>query len=268
MAGAVVIIPYIDRSCITLTFSGWTGVKTLTVERAAEGARFVPARSGLDFDLDIDTGGTPLGTGALDDYEVPMDVAVTYRITQIDPATTEDPLTLGPYLLSSGGFSWLKDPALPFRNVRLDEVTTIEVETFASRAGIFDIIDRSRPIVVAARRQDRTTQLDLTTASEAQRLTMVSLLSTGQVLLLSTPGAYGWGNEYVHVGDVTESRIGVATEATRRWTLPITVVDRPVSLSYPPAVMTWSDVVADWATWSDVISDNASWSTLIHGVPS
>jgi hypothetical protein len=267
MAGAVVIIPYPDRSCVTLTFSGWTGVKTVQVDRKIEGEKYQPVRSGLDFDLDVDAGGNPVGTGTLDDYEAPMDVDLTYRIIQIDPTTTDDPLVLPGYVLDSDGWSWLKDPALPFRNVRLEEVTTIEAETFTSRAGIFDVIDRSRPVVVAARRQDRTTQLDLTTATEAQRLSMVSLLSTGQVLLLTTPGAYGWGNEYVHIGDVTETRIGLAVEPSRRWTLPVAVVDRPISLSYQPAVMTWADVVSDWATWSDMIDENATWDSLIHGVP-
>lgn len=267
MAGSVVLIAYVERSAITLSFSGWTGVKTVQVQRKVEGGVYQAVRSGLDFDLDLDSGGHPLGTGTLDDYEAPMDIDLTYRVLQLDPASTEDALVLAGYRLDSDGWSWLKDPALPFRNVRLDEVTTIEAETFASRAGIFDVIDRARPVVVAARRQDRTTQLDLTTESDAQRLSMVSLLSTGQVLLLATPGAYGWGNEYVHVGDVVEARIGMASEPSRRWTLPVAVVDRPISLSYQPALMTWADVVSDWATWSDVVDENASWDTLIHGVP-
>lgn len=267
MAATVDVTVRADTSCITLKFTGWTGVKTVTVERRATGERYVPARSGLEFDLDVDAGGNPLGTGTLDDYEAPMDVPVTYRITQVDPVTVADPTVIGPYTLPSQGWSWLKDPALPWRNVRLDEVGNVAVETFASRAGVFDVIDRARPIVVAARRQDRTTELVLTTAAESQRQGMLNILSSGQVLLLATPAAYGWGNDYIHVGDVTETRLGTAAEPSRRWQLPLTVVDRPVSLSYRPARMTWADVVSDYPTWSDVIDDNATWSELIGSVP-
>ena len=261
MAGTTTIIVYPDRACITLTFD-WPGVSTLRVERRAAiaGSRFTPIRSGLDIDL-------VAGKATIDDHEAEMDVEVTYRITQISPTTTEAPVLMGPYTLPSSGWSWLKDPALPFRNVRLDEVTNIETETYTSRAGVFDVIDRARPVVVAARRQDRTTELNITTSTNSQRSSMLNLLASGQILLLSTPADYGWGNAYVHVGDVTESRLGLADEPSRRWALPITVVDRPASLSFQPAIMTWSDVVHDFVTWSDVLDDVPTWDDLVQGVP-
>src|SRR6185312_5571372 len=116
-----------------------------------------------------------------DDSEAEMDQVLTYRMTQTDPTTTADPIEITGITLASNGWSWLKDPALPTRNVRLDEVTNMEVATFASRAGIFDVIDRPHPVVVAALRRDRVTELDITTATEDQRLAMEYLLSSGQI---------------------------------------------------------------------------------------
>jgi len=236
------------------------GANTVRIERKVAGGKYMPIKSGLEIDL---VG----GIATVDDFEAEMDQVLTYRMIQVDPVSSADPTVITGITLASNGWSWLKDPALPTRNVRLDEVTNMEVETFGSRAGIFDVIDRAHPVVVAALRRDRVTELAITTATEDQRLAMEKILSTGQILLLSTPAAYAWGNEYVHVGDVTETRVGVADEPTRRWALPITVVDRPFALSYQPASMTWADVVSDWATWSDLIDEVNTWQELIDVVP-
>lgn len=248
-----------EFSCVSLAVD-WPGATQIRLERKTDDSRYVPVRSGLEIDL-VD------GKVVVDDFEAEMDVNLTYRAMQVAPPSSADPLVVTGIVLSSNGWSWLKDPAIPARNVRLDEVTNIETETFTSRAGIFDVIDRSRPVVVAALRRDKSAQLDITTATEAQRTAVELILSTGQVLLLATPAAYSWGNEYVHIGDVTESRIGVASETSRRWTMPIVVVDRPYALSYQPAEMTWADVVGDWATWSDVIDEVDTWADLIVAVP-
>lgn len=248
-----------EFSCVSLALD-WPGATQVRVERRTADSRYVPVKSGLEIDL---VG----GKAVVDDYEAPMDVELTYRMMQVVPASSADPVVVTGVTLASNGWSWLKDPAIPSRNVRLDEITNMEVETYASRAGVFDIIDRSRPVVVAALRRDRTTQLDITTATEAQRQAVELILSSGQVLLLSTPIAYAWGNEYVHIGDVTESRVGVADEPTRRWVMPITVVDRPIALSYQPATMTWADVVGDWPTWSDLTAEVDTWQDLIDAAP-
>lgn len=255
------IIPTVrpEFSCVSLAVE-WTGATRIRLERKTPEGRYVPVKAGLEIDL---VG----GKAVVDDFEAEMDVELTYRAIQVTPTSSADPVILSGVVLPSNGWSWLKDPAIPARNVRLDEVTNIETETFTSRAGIFDVIDRSRPVVVAALRRDKSAQLDITTATEDQRKAVELILSTGQILLLATPAAYSWGNEYVHIGDVTESRIGVASETSRRWAMPIVVVDRPYALSYQPAEMTWADVVGDWATWSDVIDEIDTWADLVVAVP-
>lgn len=256
---SVVATPRSSFSCVSVAVD-WPGATQVRIERRVEGGKYTPVKSGLETDL-------VNGKITVDDYEAEMDQVLTYRVMQVAPDGNADPIVVTGISLASMGWSWLKDPAIPSRNVRLDEVTNIEVETYASRAGIFDVIDRARPVVVAALRRDKSTQLDVTTATEAQRQAMELILSTGQILLLSTPAIFAWGNEYVHVGDVTESRVGVADEPTRRWALPITVVDRPIALSYQPAAMTWADVVSDWVTWSDLIDSVDTWQDLLDVVP-
>lgn len=262
MATTATATPNPDNAAVTLDVT-WTGADEVKIERKVEGGKYVPIRSGLEIPLDA-------GDHVIvDDYEAEMDVALTYRVTQSVPAPGAgvNPIIITGVILPSQGWSWLKDPALPSRNLRLDEVQNIETEIFASRAGVFDVVDRARPVVVAALRRDRVSELIVTTQTESQRGRMEKLLSSGQILLLTTPAAYAWGNDYVHVGDVSEARIGLADEPSRRWTLPITVVDRPASLAYAPATMTWGDVVAEWVTWADLLEDVLTWDDLINTAP-
>ena len=89
---------------------------------------------------------------------------------------------------------------------------------------------------------------------------VVKLINRGEILLLSAPP----GNVYVHVGDVDEERIalGDVTDWLRRWTLPVLVVDRPVSLTTTAPSERWIDVENTWLTWDDLYDANLTWDQL------
>lgn len=186
------------------------------------------------------------------DYEAPLDVDVYYVTgTGWNPDGSLIVAAVSNTVrIHSNGYSWLKDPGMPTRNLRLDELENIPELTRSARGGIFHIIDRTNPIVVTSKREGRTGELHFTTATKAQRQMVVTLLSRGQVLLLQTPDASGFGSIYVYVGDVTETRVGTMTEQTRKWTLPITMVDRPEGLATAALGTVWSDVGNEFATWT------------------
>lgn len=199
------------------------------------------------------------------DYEAPFDQQVTYRATQVIPAGTEMlSQVAGP--LPSLGHTWLKDPYYPSRNQRLDEVVGLPELTYASRSGVFPVIDRKMPVAISSLRQGWAGTFEWVTATEEQRVRMNELFAQGQVLLLATPYT-SIGSSYVIAGDLTEQRLGVVTEPTRRWSVPFTAVDRPESLGFAPELITWSGVRLKYIAWTDAIADNANWKVLRESYP-
>lgn len=242
-----------------------TSVTACKVERKGGGQGWVTLAGGAAFALKT-------GAGMFVDFEAPFDrTDLTYRVSQVTPTGSETG-TSSWVTLDSDGHTWLKDPAYPPRNIRLDEVTSLVEQTYAARAGVFTIIDRPHPVVVAARRAGWSGELVFHTATDDQRTSVNDLLSRGQVLLLSTPERpwepYGLGNIYVHVGDVTCSRVtSLVTEQTRRWTLPLTAVDRPAALATMPPGFRWVDVKNTWATWQALADTGMTWNQLLEYKP-
>ena len=271
---AVTVTPTPDstlaRILVDFSFTN-TLVTACKIERRDPGAPWVIIKSGAAFPC---VAGQPKVPAY--DYEAPFDVDVTYRITQVTPAGSET-VTSGAVKLDSwppdgrvgSGYTWLKDPAFPSLSMRLDEVTSLPALTYAARSGVFAVIDRPKPIGISARRQAWTGELKFTTATLNQRNRVNDLLARGQILLLATPDGYGIGNQYLLVGDVVEERIAgaVVTEPSRSWTLPLTCVDRPESLTLAPQVMRWVDVKLKYPTWDALAATGKTWAQLVEDTP-
>jgi hypothetical protein len=235
-------------------------VAKVRIERvSAQGERFI-IRGGNSVDLES-------GTVTLDDYEITMDTQFTYEATEVAPVADGIVVTTAPMVLLSHGHTWLKDPAVPSRNFRVDEVENLAQMSREAQAGVFAIIDRRHPVVVAATRHGWEGDFVFHTATLDQRTALLDLLSRGQILLLSVPDGYGIGNSYVHVSTVIEERVtGVGLEQTRKWTLPMTMVDRPVTLASTPLPLRWVDVIYNWSTWADLLADPdvPNWAALLQ----
>lgn len=244
--------PFASFVVVTATFAaGTTGA---VIERQDPGGPWDYIRAGAIVEVDPVT-----GKATYEDHEAPMDTSIIYRATKTAPTTPPEQIISKPITLSSYSKVWLKDPAYGSYDTELEEVTGLPELTFPSRAGVFPIIDREDPIVVAARRQGYSGELHFTTRTNTERTNMEQLLRRGQVLLLSVPPEYGMSNAYVHVGDVVQARVGLAMEPTRAWTLPITKVDRPTSLGYVPLGMHWTDVYYKYTTWQDLMDTGQDW---------
>jgi len=243
-----------NEAYVDVTIAGATNNATVSVERLDSEDTASTIRAGAALTLT----GT---SGVIPDHEVPFDVPIRYRVT--NTVISSETATSAALTVPSYDKTWLKDPATSSRNMVLHEVQDIETMTREAQAGVFPILDRRHPVVVAARRHGVKGDLRCTTATLAERTDLVDLLSRGQVLLLATPGAYGLGNIYVHVGDVSETMIGPVTTQSRRWTLPMIQVDRPAQLAIAPARMTWGVVKFSWSSWDALYAENVTWDELL-----
>ena len=241
---------------VTLTITFTAAVTQCLVQRVDTDGVATTIRSGATMTLTNKT-------GTIVDFEAPMDVSLYYTVSQVTPAGSETG-TSSYFTLVSYGVTWLKDPATSTYNMRIDYVEDLQTLTRDAQAGVFNIIDRRYPIVVATRRHGWHGDFVCHTATINQRTQMINLLSRGQVLLLSTPGSYGIGNVYVSVGDVTEERVGKVYETFRRWTLPMTMVDRPAQLASTPLGNRWIDVETNFVTWNDLYVRNYTWDYLLN----
>lgn len=98
--------------------------------------------------------------------------------------------------------------------------------------GLFDVIGRATPTSVQAVRGSMRGTVRFVTLNPASITDMVTIFSTGNVLLLQTPGGYRFGNVYVACGDLLELRATtILRDSTRYWQVDVTVVDRPTGIS-------------------------------------
>lgn len=248
----------LSRVALTLTFTN-TAVTVAQVVRVTSDGIETILKSGAAFTIIA-------GKGTIYDYEAPLDIPVSYKATQVTPTSgTPEVITSGAVqTMLSHGTSWLKDPAFPSNNLRLDYVEGVASLSRPARAGVFEIIDRSDPIVVSAKRQTASGDISFSTFTQTDYDKLVQLVNRGEILLLSTPPAYGIGNVYVHVGDVGEDRVALsdASDWVRHWTLSVRVVGRPLSLTTTPPLERWQDVKTTWATWNDLYAANLTWDQV------
>jgi hypothetical protein len=164
----------------------------------------------------------------IDDGECPLDVAVTYRLSQ--PSVTGGSMTSSPATLPSERRTWLTHPAAPATPVRVrPTVTPVLARPHAH--SVYSVIGRANPIVVSsAQRGSPTGDLILDLPTFAERDALLDFLADGSPVLYREPAEYGIGyGWWLSIADVTEDAGGrVMWHQTRELTLPFTVVDAPL----------------------------------------
>lgn len=198
------------------------------------------------------------------DYEMPLGVPVTY--TSTPPLNAVETSTAATVTVTDG---WLVHPGVPDLSVRLPQanVTQLEERTRAARSAVLQPLGRATPIVVNETRSGVQSGLTLLTETLDAAADVLAAVSSGAPMLLNFPPTWGWGVtwEYISIGDVTEGFVAKGLSAARLFTLPYTVVDRPVgSLT---AQWTWAGVVAQYATWADVTAAFDTWTKLVANEP-
>jgi hypothetical protein len=259
--------------------------QTATVERSIDG--------GVTWQLV--RGGNPLmlvgpdpaagpRIGYLYDAEAPLDVALQYRSTSNTGVIT----LAGPVTIASNGYAWLKDPARPWANLRVDfclntnapapclaplsepAITLVAAglgtETRASDATLFPILNRARPADVFAYRKAVTTSWRLVSKTLASMNSLEVFYAWGGPIFIQLPPVYGWPDRYYQPGDTEVSRLSVdLTRPYRFWDVPLTEVDAPVGAAQGTATNNWCLLKATYATWDALAATGLTWGDVMEG---
>jgi hypothetical protein len=250
------LFPATTRVSVSLTWNSAPIPATATVERV-DATGYVTAVRGAERATLV------VGAWVGDDFEAPLDVAFYYRATSADRPGEQ--LTSATYSIASGGSTWLKHPGKPFLNSKVT-VGAAPSLTRPVAQGVFDVLGRSAPVAVTMRRNSARGELSLVTATDNERYVLLSLIDDGSPLYLQTPAGFGIGNVYVAVGEVAENRIGGLGAVTDRlWSLPFTVIDRPIG----PLIATgnsWNDLLGAYPTWSQALDTEGTWTGVLEGI--
>lgn len=208
------------------------------------------------------TGGA--GSWSGQDYEAPLDEAVTYRAV----AASVTVATSAPVTLDSGGEPWLGHPGKPTYNFR-PLVREFKLGVREARATVHNIIGRRLPIGQSLMRGGYKGDLVLRITDAVDLALVEQILGDGHVLLYRAPAAWiGHGTRYLQIGDVeVENLTRAAADGRFNLALPWTEVDRPAGLAQAGLGFAWSDVMATYATWADAMAANATWADILNGVP-
>lgn len=205
---------------------------------------------------------------ALDDYEWPAGVAMTYRVRSYNVsnvlqqtftvAKTQDLTDV-----------WLKVPAAPYMNRKVT-VSSAGDRSRPARRAVFDIVGRSNPVAVSDIRSSLSFEARLRTFTYEEEQTLDFILQSGEILFFHLPLANKcMPGGYYSAGDVVWGPPSSRAKPDRIFSVPLTGVAAPgadvISSTY-----TWTSAVADYATWTALLAANASWSVLLTrvGTPS
>jgi hypothetical protein len=250
----------LSRIRLALTAAA-VGSVTATFDRSIDAVNWTTVRGGSSVSVS--------GSAAnVDDYEFPAGQAVTYRVRTFDGTGAAVGTAATTVVTQDLDAVWVKVPAVPYLNTPVTVTDRGEI-TRKSRAGVFDIVGRSLPVLVGDVTSGISYTLQLLTNTPAEERDLDYTLSTGDVIFLHLPSSVDYfPGGYFAVGDVRRHTT-LRLSARRLWDVPLTQVAAP-----GPAVIgsayTCASVLAQYATVSDVITGNLTIVDLLErtGSPS
>lgn len=217
---------------------------------------------------DLTSQGITGDVAVVTDYETPLGVPVRWRTTIQNPSGsgtysyTSDPVTLD----AEATDVWLKDPGSPARSVRITVATPMPTWSRAARQGVSQVRGRALPVVINDVRGGTTGDLTVVTETDADVDALWWVLDSGGPLLLQWPPGWGQHDMYVSVGDVQATPVvDYAEFHDRKWTLPLTEVDRPIGGVTGSADRTWQTVANSGSTWAEVLAGATNWLDVYTG---
>lgn len=212
----------------------------------------------------------PLNTGDWvgSDHEAPLGEPVHYEFdlfdnpdddTPVGSVKTDTPVIVPP---QAPGRVYLHNVISPstILSPQIEGIDSIQRE---AQMGVYPIIGRSAPVVVAAARGSRQGSIRVLTKTLADRDALWAMFESGDVLLLRSEAEYGIGSMYLAVSNVTEERITrFGWVAYRRFTLEFIETERPVGSALTAANNSWQVVLTGATDWQTLMDLRASWSTV------
>lgn len=213
-------------------------------------------------------------TGAemiVEDYEAPLGVPFFYYTETRDSGGSliEQRTSVSVSLdASDPNYCWLKNPALPSRNMKVLVAKGPSWQRSVEQAA-YQVRGRRNPVILTDVRSGYEGTLEVFTQSDSERTALNALLDPGTVLLWQSAPGLGVSDTYVMVGQTTETRSdGPADDPWRTWTLPLTQTDMPTTVGVSgSAGRTWRDVLAENATWQSVLDKYATWEDVLLNKP-
>lgn len=209
----------------------------------------------------------------LTDFEAPLDTAVTYRAFEdvTGQSPTVNVITSGSVTITSGGYMWLKDPARPWANIRVDlcgsgtspcgdtspDISLIQLgrKTRAPDANLIPILDGELPADIWARRKGIVSSIAFATHILAAIDRVYTLFTVGGPLLFQVQPAFGWPDAYWQPGELQEDYSPLTDQRNpyRDWTVPLVQVEQP-----SPAMAAQGSSCANWCTVADTYATSAT----------
>jgi hypothetical protein len=222
--------------------------------------------------------------GYLYDTEMPLDTAVRYRAT----SNLGTVITAGPVTVVSSGLAWMKDPARPWANLRIDDCSTTTVprscatpltepaltlvadglgaQEYDGDFTLSPVLNRARPTDVFAYRKDSVTAWTIVSKTLPSKDSVNTFYAWGGPIFLQFPPVYGWPDRYYQPGKVTEGRLSKDMRVPYRvWPVPITVVDMQPGAAQGTFHNNWCIVDSTYPTWANLTATGFTWATVVSG---
>lgn len=257
--------PHQSSGSVTITLSNLSGLTTVDLYRVDPDGSLVPVRG---FASDVVGYAVTGPVMIFEDYEAPLGTSVRYQYTKHPSESTTRTFSVTVDPPADSGYVWLADPGQPARNMLLMVGGAPDWKRAVER-GVYRVRGAKRPVVVSDVRAEREGDLDAVTFTEAEANALHFLLDEGSVLLIRARPGWGLDKAYVSVGDISENRVSrYGPQWARRWTLPLTIVDRPTGGMAGSAGRTWQDVLDDpeTPTWGDLPGKYPNWLSVLQGV--
>jgi hypothetical protein len=208
-------------------------------------------------------------TYAARDFEVPLDVSVTYTVTVYDAGGAVVGSATVIFRVEYGDCrAWLVDLARSTNSLQVTVESMAELD-YLVPSGIHRVLNRRAPVVSALPAWTPSSELIVLTETQDDRDRVRALLGTGYPFLLRTQPEQGIGNMYLTVSEFVEERflsLGVAAE--RRFRVQVVQVNRPdPSIYVPVAPNTYANVKATFASYAALKAGVADYDELAYTYP-
>jgi hypothetical protein len=203
------------------------------------------------------------------DFEVPLDVPLTYQVTAYDAAGNSLGSASAAFQVAYDDCqAWLTDLARPTNTLPLTVESMAEL-AYESAAAVHRVLDRRTPVMTTLPAWTPSTELIVLTTSLDERDRVRDIFGSGYPVLIRTDPEQGIGNFYVGLTDFTEERLvalGVAPQ--RRFRATCHQVERPdpgIFVPTPPNL--YSNVKATYADYAALTAAVASYDELAYTYP-
>ncbi|MFD5656912.1 hypothetical protein [Streptomyces hirsutus] len=249
----------VDFTAGSTPLDGASDVLHVRIVRQDPGAPApVPVRS-------ADTAWAVGGAGPAYDHEAPLGVGVAYTATPLYADGTEGQSTSlavsVPAPAPGPGDVWIKSLDTPGASLRVT-VTDWPALNWTARTDTADVAGSPYPAASQDVYSSASSSITLDAGGPAIT-TLLDLIRRGEVLLLQTRPDYYRPDQYVMLGDISQTT-DAAPDGSRTYTVVVTEVDRPDTAGQPLRLPGWSwdTLAASFDSWETVASSYGSWTSL------